>query len=268
MPKPTQGCRLLLGVNEVSPEGVVTAALAYAFICVFLAAVVRGFSGFGFALLAIISISFVLPPATIVPAMFALEVAAGIHLLPSIWRDVHWRSIAVIVVSAIACTPIGVYVLANVPADPMKLALAVIVFVTAVALMAGFQMKRMPTRLETAATGAAAGLLNGAFGIGGPPIIVFFLGSPLALEAGRASIIASFLAMDIAGLPALLAFGLFTREAISLALVSLPALVAGVYLGSRLVGRMSEALARKVVLAVLLVMAVAIAMRSLMASTS
>jgi uncharacterized membrane protein YfcA len=242
-----------------------TAALVYAFACVFLAGIVRGFSGFGFALLAIISISFVLPPATIVPAMFALEVAAGIHLLPSIWKDIHWRSIAVIVVSAIACTPIGVYVLANVPAEPMKLALAVIVFVTAAALMAGFQMKRMPTPVETAATGAAAGLLNGAFGIGGPPIIVFFLGSPLALEAGRASIIASFLAMDIAGLPALFAFGLFTREAVALALISLPALLAGVYLGSRLVGRMSEAVARQAVLVVLMIMAVAIGFRSLLA---
>jgi uncharacterized membrane protein YfcA len=240
------------------------ASLIYAFICVFLAGIVRGFSGFGFALLTIISISFVLPPATIVPAMFALEVAAGINLLPSIWRDIHWRSIAVIVGSAIICTPLGVYVLAHVPAEPMKLALAAIVLITAAVLMSGFQMKRMPTTMETTATGATAGLLNGALGIGGPPIIVFFLGSPLALEAGRASIIASFLAMDIAGLPALLAFGLFTWDSIRLALVSFPALVAGIYLGSRLVGRMSEAAARKAVLTVLMFMAVAIGVQSLM----
>jgi len=243
-------------------------ALSYAFICVFLAGIVRGFSGFGFALLTIISISFVLPPATIVPAMFVLEVVSGIHLLPLIWKDIHWRSIAVIVGSAIVCTPIGVYVLANVPAEPMKLGLAIIVFSTAVALMAGVRMKRMPTPAQTAATGATAGFLNGAFGIGGPPVIVFFLGSPLALEAGRASMIASFFAMDIAGLPALFAFGLFTWGAIKLALVSLPALVAGIYLGSRLVGRVSEAAARKAVLAILMVMAVAIGFQSLAPLTS
>lgn len=235
----------------------------FASICVFLAGIIRGFSGFGFALLTIISISFVLPPATIVPAMFILEVAAGIHLLPSIWRHIHWRSISLIVGFATICTPLGVYFLANMPAEYMRMSLAVIVFITAAALMAGFQLKRMPTKLETSATGATAGLLNGALGIGGPPIIVFFLGSPLALEAGRASIIAAFLIMDLVGLPALFAFGLLTQDAIMLALVSLPALVAGIYIGSRLIGHMSELVARKVVLGVLMVMAIAIGVQSL-----
>ena len=230
----------------------------------FLAAIVRGFSGFGFGMLTITSMSLVLAPATVVPAMFVLEVAAGIHLLPSIWRHVHWRSIGIIVVTSIACTPMGVYLLANVPAEPMKIAIAIVVFATAAALLSGLQMRRMPTTMETAATGAASGVLNGAFGMGGPPIILFFLGSSIALQAGRASIIAAFLAMDFAALPTLYGFGLFTREAVMLALVSLPALVVGVFLGSRLVGRVEERAARRAVLLLLMGMAVAIGARSLL----
>jgi uncharacterized membrane protein YfcA len=68
--------------------------------------------------------------------------------------------------------------------------------------------------------------------------------------------------MDIAGLPTLFAFGLFTWASVKLMLVSLPALLVGIYLGSRLVGRMSEIAARRSVLAVLLVMSVAIAAQS------
>lgn len=238
--------------------------LLYASLCVFLAAIVRGFSGFGFGMLTITSMSLVLAPATVVPAMFVLEVAAGIHLLPSIWRHVHWRSIGIIVVTSIACTPMGVYLLANVPAEPMKIAIAIVVFATAAALLSGLQMRRMPTTMETAATGAASGVLNGAFGMGGPPIILFFLGSSIALQAGRASIIAAFLAMDFAALPTLYGFGLFTREAVMLALVSLPALVVGVFLGSRLVGRVEERAARRAVLLLLMGMAVAIGARSLL----
>jgi len=238
--------------------------LLYASLCVFLAAIVRGFSGFGFGMLTITSMSLVLAPATVVPAMFVLEVAAGIHLLPSIWRHVHWRSIGIIVVTSIACTPMGVYLLANVPAEPMKIAIAIVVFATAAALLSGLQMRRMPTSMETAATGAASGVLNGAFGMGGPPIILFFLRSSIALQAGRASIIAAFLAMDFAALPTLYGFGLFTREAVMLALVSLPALVVGVFLGSRLVGRVEERAARRAVLLLLMGMAVAIGARSLL----
>ena len=243
----------------MSPE------ILYACACVLFAAIVRGFSGFGFAMLTITSISVALPPATGVPAMFLLEVAAGVHLLPSIWKHVHWRSIGILVGMGIAFTPPGVYLLANVPADPMKVALSVVVFASAAVLLAGVQMKRMPTSMETAATGAASGLLNGAFGMGGPPIIVFFLGSSLALEAGRASIIATFLATDLATLPVLFAFGLFTWDSIELAILSLPMLAAGVFIGSRLVGRVNERLARKAVLIVLMLLASMIGAQSLLA---
>lgn len=237
----------------------------YAFFCVLLAAVVRGFSGFAFAFIVVISLSFALPPATIIPAVFLLEVVAGVHLLPSIWRSVHWPSIRVMAVCAAVFTPVGVYVLTRVPAEPMKLALAAFGVVAALVLMSGYQLKRMPTRSETAGTGAAAGLLNGAFGIGGPPIIVFFLGSPLALEAGRASIVVSFLIMDVAALFSLFAFDLYTSESFMLSVLTLPALVVGVYIGSRLVGRLKESTARQAVLTILLAMSVATGIKSLIA---
>ena len=237
--------------------------LLYAFVCVFLAGIVRGLSGFGFALLVIVSVSLVLPPATIVPAMIVLEVVAGIHLLPSIWKSIHWHTINVMVVAAVLCTPIGVYLLTNVPAEPMKFSVAVLVLFAAILLMTGVQMRRMPTTMETAVTGATAGVLNGALGLGGPPIIVFFLGSPLALEAGRASIIATFLAIDIAALPALFIFKLFNQDSIKLLVFSLPALLAGVFIGSQLVNRINQIAARKIVLIVLLIMAAASAARSL-----
>lgn len=239
-------------------------AYVYAFICVFLAGIVRGFSGFAFAALVVISVSFVLPPMTVVPAVLILEVIAGIHLLPSIWRTVHWQSILIIVAASVIATPFGVYVLANVPAEPMKLALAVITFVAAAVLATGYQLKRMPRPAETAATGVAAGLLNGAFGIGGPPIIVFFLGSPLALDAGRASIVASFLAMDIAGLISLFGFGMYTRESLTLTVLALPALVVGVYIGARLVGKLDERAARKGVIAILMGLSLIMGYRSLL----
>ena len=55
---------------------------------IFLAAVVRGFSGFGFSLLAITAISLFMPAREIVPSIFLLEVAASLNLIPSIWREI------------------------------------------------------------------------------------------------------------------------------------------------------------------------------------
>jgi len=234
------------------------AMLAFASACVFIAALVRGFSGFGFALLSISAVSMILPPATVVPTMWILDFVAGVNLLPGIWRDIRWRSIAWLVGGSVVATPFGVYLLAHAPAAGMRIALAAFILASAVALLSGFQLRREPGRVGRLGTGLAAGLLNGAFGIGGPPIIVFYLGSPIALAAGRASMIAAFLVMDLTGMPTILAFGLVTPDVFKLIAVCIPTLVAGIFVGSRLVGRLDPDQVRRILLYLLMGMALVI----------
>src|ERR1017187_188427 len=112
--------------------------LVYAVVCIFGAAVVRGYSGFGFSLLAITSLSLLLPPAEIVPSIFIMEVAASLHLLPSVWRNIHWRALLWLTVGCFVGTPFGVYALAHVAPAPMTLALAIFVLIAAILLARGY----------------------------------------------------------------------------------------------------------------------------------
>lgn len=93
----------------------------YGSLCVFGAAIVRGYSGFGFSLLSITALSLLLPPAIVVPSVFLLEVVASLRLLPEVWGQVHWRSLRLLLVGCVLATPVGVWTLANVSATPMKL---------------------------------------------------------------------------------------------------------------------------------------------------
>ena len=99
---------------------------------VFLAAIVRGFSGFGFSLLAISGLTFIYAPAEVVPTVFLLEIAASLHMLPSIWNEIQWRSLGCLI-----ATPIGAYALASVPAGPMQIALSIFVLVSVGVLWSG-----------------------------------------------------------------------------------------------------------------------------------
>ena len=207
--------------------------ILYAMACIFGAGIVRGYSGFGFSLLAVTSLALVLKPQEIGPSIFLLEIAASLHLLPSIWRDIHWRSILPLILGCTAATPLGVWFLANIPAPPMQVALAIFVLAATLLLWRGKTLSRMPGPAAAAAVGAAAGLFNGAFGIGGPPVILFYLSSPAAQTAGRASIIAYFLVTDAIGLVFLAREDLVTAEAAIRAALFLPALLAGVWLGAR-----------------------------------
>lgn len=237
-------------------------ALASGFI--FLAAIVRGYSGFGFSLLAITALSLILPPAKVIPAIFLLEVAASLHLLPSIWKDVHWGSLSFLMLGALIGTPVGVHALANVPQAQMTLALACFVLAATVLLWRGFSLTTMPSKPATLAVGTATGLANGAFGMGGPPVVLFYFASPAGHAAGRASLIAYFLFTDLVGLGFLSREGLVTVDAGLLALVFLPALVAGIWLGARSFKSADPARFRRIVLVILAGLAVLTAVKAVL----
>ena len=201
--------------------------------CIFGAAVVRGYSGFGFSLLSITALSLFFEPRAIIPSIFILEVAASAHLMISAWRDVHWQSLRRLAAGCLVGTPAGVYVLARVPAAPLTVALSVIVLLLASLLARGFVLRAMPGRTATVATGLASGLLNGSIGIGGPPVIMFFFGSPAGVATGRASMIAYFLITDVLALAWQWHESLLNRDVLARALVYAPALGAGVWLGNR-----------------------------------
>jgi len=230
--------------------------LAYACVCIFGAAIVRGFSGFGFSLLTITALSLVYPPADIVPSIFLLEVAASVHLLPSIWKDVHWRSLLPLTIGCLVATPIGVWALANMPPRPMQIALSVFVLVATVLLWRGFALKTMPGPISSTAAGAASGLANGAFGIGGPPVVLFYFSSPAGNVAGRASLIAFFLITDVIGLANQSLQGLVLRQSFIQAAIFLPILLCGVWLGSRNFQNTDPAKFRKYVLLILAALAI------------
>ncbi|MGH6931421.1 MAG: TSUP family transporter [Dongiaceae bacterium] len=105
--------------------------------------------------------------------------------------------------------------------------------VSAVLLWRGYALHRMPGRVAAIATGGATGLLNGAFGIAGPPVILFYFSSPAGAAVGRASIIAFFLGTDALGLVFLAQQNLITIESFWRFLLFLPALLLGVWLGAR-----------------------------------
>ena len=239
--------------------------LAFSCLIIFLAAIVRGFSGFGFSLLTITALSLFYPPAEIIPSIFMLELAASLNLLPALWKDIHWKSLGPLTLGCLIATPIGVWALANFPAAPMQIALSIFVLVATFLMWWGYALKTMPGTFASTLAGAASGLSNGAFGIGGPPVILFYFASPAGNVAGRASLVAFFLATDVIGLANQSVHGLITWAAVVQAAVYLPALLAGVWIGARSFKGTDPDTFRKYVLGILALLAVIILVKALVA---
>lgn len=238
-------------------------AIIFSCLAILLAGIVRGYSGFGFAMIAVLSLSLFLPPVEVVPAILILEVAASFWLLPRVWKEVDWRSLTWILLGVLVGTPLGVYLLATVSALHMRVSISLAVIVVVISLWLGFGFKKMPGRVVMSLIGLVSGVLNGGAAIGGPPVVIFYFSSPTAVSVGRASLIALFLATDVIALGNCLAQGLVRSNTALLTAIFLVPLVIGVTLGSRAFIKTDEKTFRLRILQLLLVLSAASLVRAL-----
>ncbi len=216
---------------------------------VFAAAIIRGYSGFGFSMICAVSLSQVLPPIEVVPLILLLEVAASIWLLPGVWPQIHWPSLAWLFAGVVVGSPLGLHLLANVPARPMRAFIALVVMAMVIGLWRGLAFQRMPGRGRTTAVGIISGVLNGATTIGGPPVILFYLATPAGVVVSRASLIAYFLIADLLAFGIALNQGMVTSDTIYRGGLLVVPLTVGLVVGRRCFSQSSaEALRRKVLL--------------------
>lgn len=231
-----------------SVEAAQPALLILALLVVLTAAFVRGYSGFGFPLLAVPALTLVMPPAQVVPIMFLLEMAVAAVLLPSAWSAVDWRSLRWLLPPALLFLPLGGYLLAVVPAAPMALAVSLLVLIFALLYWRGFALKARPGPPLAAGAGALSGLLGGAIAVSGPPVILLYFSSPGAAAVGRASLILYFAAIDAAGLGVVAWNGLVTEVVLLWSAVLVLPVSLCVWIGKRHFFATDEATFRKVVL--------------------
>ena len=223
----------------------------------------KGYTGFGASMLWMTSLSFVLPPLQVVPMVLMFEVVTSIALLPQVWKDVRWRSIGLLLLGTWAATPIGIHALSSLPAAPIRMALAAVVFIAAFLILRGFALTKEPGRLATAGVGLMAGVLNGSMGIVGPPVILFYFSSPVGVAAGRASIITYFIGTDSVGTLMFAAQGLIDESVWWRTAVFAPILIAGVAAGNRGFVKTDPETFRRVALFVLMALSVLLVARAL-----
>ena len=219
-----------------------------------LAFVVRGLTGFGSSMIGIGAGSMLLPPAQVVPAFLALELLTTVNLLPGVWRQIDWRSLRWVVAGCAVTTPLGLLLLAALPADPMRLLVSASLLGIALLMLSGLAQRLAPRQtpgpLGAVAVGGLAGVLNGAAGIGGPPAIVFYFATS-SVATSRATLIGFFLFTDVyalawAGGRDLLAWGSW-----QLIVLALPFSLAGIWVGQRLYLQLDEARLRRLIWALL-----------------
>ncbi|WDP89074.1 MAG: sulfite exporter TauE/SafE family protein [Desulfobacter sp.] len=200
---------------------------------ILIAAYVRGYSGFGFSMITVAGLSLIYPPATVVPAVLMLEVAASGYLIPGVWKKINWHTLGWLSIGVTAGSPAGVWLLKFLPESLLKIGIAIVVAGLAGLLWTGGEYRRQIGRIGAIGAGWVSGVLTGSAAVGGPPVILFFFSSPTHTEVSRATLIAFFFGSDLIAAAVCGASGLITPPTVKIFLTALVPLVIGIVAGNR-----------------------------------
>jgi uncharacterized membrane protein YfcA len=212
-------------------------ALAVCALAIALSGMVRGFSGFGFALIAVPGMALVIDPRASVSVAMALQTFAGVVMLRRGWREADWPLVGVLSAGSLATLWLGLLLLDRIDPASLRVLIGATVLVAAAAIGMGVKLARPPGPWIGLGVGAASGLLNGMTGMGGPPAIVALLGSPFPPERTRATLGAFFTVLGGTTVAGASMFGRFGGGEAGLALILLPPLITATILGEELFRR-------------------------------
>ena len=209
----------------------------------FVSAVLQRAVGFGFALLAVPLLAFVVPTKNAVVIIFLNGTLTCAWLALRLHRDAEWSTVRRLGAGALIGAPVGVVVLRVVSAGVLRLVLGVTIVTAATWIIVQTRVGRArPARsrpLTTLATGVISGVLNTALATNGPPLVYELRRSGFSDDRFRATISSVFLISNVIGLPLLAAAGLINGYDMEYAAVSLLPCVLGIAAGSWIGARMA-----------------------------
>ncbi len=233
--------------------------LALAALSVLVGAVAQGTIGLGVGLMAAPVVA-MLDPTLMPGGVLILGFVMPFLTLVNEWRYVNWRDAGWLIGSRTLTTPLGVLLLAWVPASAIGAVVG-----TGVLLAVGLTVWRLDvgvTRRNLAIAGAVGGVSGTAASIAGPPAAIV-----LQDEHGprlRATLAAFFCAGSAVSLAALSAGGRLTARQIEYGVSWIPALVVGFALAVPLQRRLHGPRLRAAVLTLAALSAVAAILKALL----
>ncbi|TCU64296.1 hypothetical protein EDE08_11658 [Bradyrhizobium sp. R2.2-H] len=256
MPEAVVAIRDIAAMALPTPAVMLAAAMS-----ILAAALVRGFTGFGFALTAVPLLGLFMQPMQSVPVAVCLQLIIGLGDLPRASRVCHWPSLRWLVIGGVIGSPLGALILRVASAPAARIMIAMITAGAVVALNAGFRLAVAPSRSVTALVGMSAGLFNGLAAMPGPPVIIYYSAGPFGRVAARASMMVFFLVSSVAALISIAMLGLLNQSTVVLTALGVPVMLFGTWLGDLGFHRGSDRLHRRVSIASLAVVALGSAIK-------
>ena len=235
-----------MSLSDLIPTDVSAhAALAICAIA-FISGTARGFSGFGSALIFMPLASSLATPRLVATLLLIVDFVGSLPLLPNAWCKADRKATGIIVVGALVGVPLGTWLLTRLNPVTTRWIISGFVAALLLLLLSSWRYRGRDHLVLSVAIGTLSGFCSGLAQTGGPPIVGYWLGRPIASGTARANIILFFGASDFFSVVSYAVSGLMNRDAILFSLIVGPVYAIGIRFGTLLFGRASESLFRRI----------------------
>ncbi len=212
---------------------------------VFGAAALQRATGFGFALLAVPLLAFVVPTKSAVIVVFLVGSLTSAWLTVRLASKADWRIVRTLGAGAIVGAPFGVIILHVVSTTTLRFILGVSTCVAAFWIITSSRRRRsappVSRRARTFGIGVSSGILNTSLATNGPPLVYELRRTGFRDDRFRATISAVFLISNVIGLPLLAGSGLISTYDVGVAAMSVVPCALGIAVGAWIGARMETA---------------------------
>jgi uncharacterized membrane protein YfcA len=207
--------------------------IIHVLVVLFIATLVRSALGFGEALIAVPLLALRIPIAVAAPLAVLVSVFVAAVIVVQDWRKIEVRSAAGLVLASLFGIPLGLLLLTRVDEQTVKIILGVII--------AGFSIYSLTAKTRwhlekdhpalLLALGFCSGVLGGAYGMNGPPLVVYGALRRWSPQHFRATLQGYFLPASLFGLIGYAAAGLWGAAVTRYFLFSLPVVIVAIAIG-------------------------------------
>lgn len=205
----------------------------YVFVISFMATLVRSTFGFGESLIAVPLFILFIPLNIAVPLSVLISILVALVVVVQDHSQIHFNSAKWLILFAILGTPIGLLILVYCNEFWVKIALGLLIISYALYAVFGKNVRHLNTdnKLWLFVCGFLSGILGGAYGVNGPPLVVYGNMRKWSAQHFRATLQAYFLPVSFVGAIGYFVNGLITVQVLKLFFISLPAVFPAIFLG-------------------------------------
>ena len=225
------------------------------------ASLVLGLAGFGIGLVALAFLPFLMSPDTAIVLMTVYTVVFSTAMFVPLRRYFVAAGMTALLVGSVMGTPLGVWLLATLPASTLNRMIGAMLVIVVVLEWLGVYPARLHGRAWALGAGLLAGVLGGAVGTPGPPVVLYTASQGWSPRSIKANLQAFFVVNQVVILIGYWWAGLVTAEVGRFTVLFAVPAVAGLAAGMALFDRIDQARFRKIVFALLFVSGLALFVR-------